>query len=183
MLLTADAGWRLECLGMPQLFHGEESRLSDWRTIIRPYADFFNDDLVVQMPAVEVAADETRNDDPIPSQIRTSAALYYMLVLLRRDESLNIVVNVGVCEGLLARRRLILRCDSAAATRLAGGMMSRNFAEDNQWSLELFERELLRYEQREGEQGLASLANRHCHEWLGEKVLLRTISCSTRRSI
>ena len=45
------------------------------------------------MPAVEVAADETRNDDPIPSQIRTSAALYYMLVLLTRYEPLNIAIT------------------------------------------------------------------------------------------
>ena len=74
-----------------------------------------------------------------------------MLVLLTRNEPLNIVVNSGAGEGLLAWRRLVQRYDSAAATRLAGlllNLMNWSFAGDIQSRMELFDRELQRYETR-----------------------------------
>ena len=43
-----------------------------------------------------------------------------MVVLLTRNEPLNVVVDSGNGEGLDAWRRLVQRCDSAAATRLSG---------------------------------------------------------------
>ena len=64
---------------------------------------------------------------------------------------LNIVVNSGAGEGLLAWRRLVQRYDSAAATRLAGrllNLMNWSFAGDIQSRMELFDRELQRYETR-----------------------------------
>ena len=50
-----------------------------------------------------------------------------MLVLLTRSEPLNIVMNRGNGEWLVAWRRLAWRLDSTAATRLSGillGFMS-----------------------------------------------------------
>ena len=50
--------------------------------------------------------------------------LYYMLVLLTRGEALNIVINSGVGEGLLAWKRLTARYEPAVKTRLAGLLMN-----------------------------------------------------------
>ena len=86
----------------------------------------------------------------ISLDVEASVALYYMLVLLTRNEPLNIVVNSGAGEGLLAWRRLVQGYDSAAATRLAGllDLMNWSFAGDIQSRMELFDRELQRCETR-----------------------------------
>eukprot|EP00974_Lingulodinium_polyedra_P118413 11167054-Lingulodinium_polyedra.AAC.1 len=109
------------------------------------------------MPTVETSAVEADARNAAlgsDGERRASVALYYMLVLLARGEALNIVVNSGNGEGLLAWRRLVRRYDSAVATRLAGlllALMNWSFAGDIQSRLELFEREVLRYEARSGE--------------------------------
>ena len=64
---------------------------------------------------------------------------------------MNIVVNSGAGEGLLAWRRLVQRYASAAATRLANlllNLMNWSFAGDIHSRMELFDRELQRYETR-----------------------------------
>ena len=98
----------------------------------------------------EVEAQAKRNSDMRDQlDVEASVALYYMLVLLTRNEPLNIVVNSGAGEGLLASRRLVQRYDSAAATRLAGLLLNLiywSFAGDIQSRMELFDRELQRYE-------------------------------------
>ena len=119
---------------------------------MKAYAALCNASLVSAMPASEVEAQEKRNSDLRDQlDVEASVALYYMLVLLTRNEPLNIVVNSGAGEGLLAWRCLVQRYDSAAATRLAGlllNLMNWSFAGDNQSRMELFDRELQRYETR-----------------------------------
>ena len=139
-------------LGRPDTFDGSESKWGDWRTVMKAYAALCNASLVSAMPASEVEAQEKRNSDLRDQlDVEASVALYYMLVLLTRNEPLNIVVNSGAGEGLLAWRRLVQRYDSAAATRLAGlllNLMNWSFAGDIQSRMELFDRELQRYETR-----------------------------------
>ena len=116
---------------------------------MKAYAALCNASLVTAMLATEVEAQEKRNSDLRDQlDVEASVALYYMLVLLTRNEPLNIVVNSGAGEGLLAWRRLVQRYDSAAATRLAGlllNLMNWSFAGDIQSRMELFDRELQRY--------------------------------------
>ena len=139
-------------LGRPDTFDGSESKWGDWSTVMKAYAALCNASLVSAMPASEVEAQEKRNSDLRDQlDVEASVALYYMLVLLTRNEPLNIVVNSGAGEGLLAWRRLVQRYDSAAATRLAGlllNLMNWSFAGDIQSRMELFDRELQRYETR-----------------------------------
>ena len=139
-------------LGRPDTFDGSESKWDDWSTVMKAYAALCNASLVSAMPASEVEAQEKRNSDLRDQlDVEASVALYYMLVLLTRNEPLNIVVNSGAGEGLLAWRRLVQRYDSAAATRLAGlllNLMNWSFAGDIQSRMELFDRELQRYETR-----------------------------------
>ena len=139
-------------LGRPDTFDGSESKWSDWSTVMKAHAALCNASLVTAMPASEVEAQEKRNSDLRDQlDVEASVALYYMLVLLTRNEPLNIVVNSGAGEGLLAWRRLVQRYDSAAATRLAGlllKLMNWSFAGDIQSRMELFDRELQRYETR-----------------------------------
>ena len=49
-----------------------------------------------------------------------SSSLSYMLVLLPRNEPWNVVENSGNGEGLVAWRRLVQHCDSAAVTPPSG---------------------------------------------------------------
>ena len=139
-------------LGRPDTFDGSESKWGDWSTVMKAYAALCNASLVSAMPASEVEAQEKRNSDLRDQlDVEASVALYCMLVLLTRNEPLNIVVNSGAGEGLLAWRRLVQRYDSAAATRLAGlllNLMNWSFAGDIQSRMELFDRELQRYETR-----------------------------------
>ena len=139
-------------LGRPDTFDGSESKWGDWSTVMKAYAALCNASLVSAMPASEVEAQEKRNSDLRDQlDVEASVALYYMLVLLTRNEPLNIVVKSGAGEGLLAWRRLVQRYDSAAATRLAGlllNLMNWSFAGDIQRRMELFDRELQRYETR-----------------------------------
>ena len=139
-------------LGRPDTFDGSESKWGDWSTVMKAYAALCNASLVSAMPSSEVETQEKRNSE-LRDQlgVEASVALYYMLVLLTRNEPLNIVVNSGAGEGLLAWRCLVQRYDSAAATRLAGlllNLMNWSFAGDIQSRMELFARELQRYETR-----------------------------------
>ena len=103
-------------LGRPDTFDGSESKWGDWITVMKAYAALCNASLVSAMPASEVEAQEKRNSDLRDQlDVEASVALYYMLVLLTRNEPLNIMVNSGAGEGLLAWRRLVQRYDSAAA--------------------------------------------------------------------
>ena len=88
-------------LGRPDTFDGSESKWGDWITVMKAYA-LCNASLVTAMPATEVEAQEKRNSDLRDQlDVEASVALYYMLVLLTRNEPLNIVVNSGAGEGLL----------------------------------------------------------------------------------
>ena len=96
------------------------------------------------MPASEVESQEKRNSDLRDQlDVEANVALHYMLVLLTRNGPLNIVVNSGAGEGLLAWQRLVQSYDSAAATRLAGlllNLMNWSFAGDIQSRMELCDR-------------------------------------------
>ena len=73
---------------------------------MKAYAALCNTSLVSAMLASEVEAQEKRNSDLRDQlDLEASVALYSMLVLLTRIEPLNIVVNSGAGEGLLAWSR------------------------------------------------------------------------------
>ena len=111
------------CLGTgPDVFHREEAEWEDWSTVMRAYSGLCDLQLAFSMPAAEVVASEA---DILSIALHqsvgdSSSSLYVLLVWLTRNEPLNIVVNSGSGEGLVAWRRLAQRHDSAAVTRLSG---------------------------------------------------------------
>ena len=84
-------------LSRPDTFDGSESKWGDWGTVMKAYAALCNASLVSAMPASEVEAQEKRNSDLRDQlDVEASVALYHMLVLLTRNEPLNIVFNTTV---------------------------------------------------------------------------------------
>ena len=96
-------------LGKPDVFHGEEARWVDGDACVLWLCD---PQLAVSIPAVEVVTilsivfSQSGED--------ASSSLFCMFVLLTRNEPMNIVVNSGKGEGLVAWRRLAQRKSSAA---------------------------------------------------------------------
>ena len=115
------------------------------------------------MLAAEATVDQPLNSTITDTETQAaSSQLYFMLVLVTRGEPLNIVVNSGSGEGLVAWKRLVKRYEGASATRLAGTLlqlMNWSFAGDVQSRIELFEREVLLYEEFRGRQ--QELAHRY----------------------
>ena len=74
---------------------------------MKAYAALCNTSLVSAMLVSEVEAPQEKRNSDLRDQLdlEASVALYYMLVLLTRIEPLNIVVNSGAGEGLLAWSR------------------------------------------------------------------------------
>ena len=107
-------------LGRPDVFQGDESKWADWSTVLRAYGGICNSELLKAMPLAEAEAGDVSNAAVSkPEVVTASNQLYFMLVLITRNEPLNIVVNAGSGEGLLAWRRLVDRYEGSSATRLA----------------------------------------------------------------
>jgi len=142
-------------LGRPDVFVGDDSRWPDWSTVVRAYSNVCNEKLAIAMPLAESTPDQPLNVTITdPETVAASTQLYYMLVLVTRAEPLNIVVNSGSGEGLVAWKRLVERYEGATATRLAGTLlqlMNWSFSGDVQSRIELFEREVLLYEKKSSE--------------------------------
>ncbi|CAK0888783.1 unnamed protein product [Prorocentrum cordatum] len=149
-------------LGKPDVFTGEEHKWNDWKVIFKAYCGVVNADLLAGMRLAE-SADEAsvQNDDFLEENMRqASQQLCYILLLLCRQHPLTTIVNAGENEGFQARRKLVEYYEPNARSRIAGQLLhllNFSFTGDVEDRLGLFERELLRYEQRSGEAITASM--------------------------
>ncbi|CAK0882798.1 unnamed protein product, partial [Prorocentrum cordatum] len=149
-------------LGKPDVFTGEEHKWNDWKVIFKAYCSVVNADLLAGMRLAE-SADEAsdQNDDFLEENMRqASQQLYYILLLLCRQHPLTTIVNAGENEGFQAWRKLVEYYEPNARSRIAGqllNLLNFSFTGDVEDRLALFERELLRYEQRSGEAIAASM--------------------------
>eukprot|EP00971_Amphidinium_carterae_P330780 6463992-Amphidinium_carterae.2 len=85
-----------------------------------------------------------------------SRQLYYVLLLLTRQQPMTLIINAGEQEGLLAWRRLLEHYEPHQRTRFAGqllSLLSWDFGDINDVEnrIESFEREALRYESQSTE--------------------------------
>eukprot|EP00971_Amphidinium_carterae_P046061 906338-Amphidinium_carterae.1 len=104
---------------------------------------------------------ETQNTEfPISALDAGDAAvsrqLYYVLLLLTRQQPMTLIINSGEQEGLLAWRRLLEHYEPHQRTRFAGqllSLLSWDFGDINdvENKIESFEREALRYESQSTE--------------------------------
>ncbi|CAK0830057.1 unnamed protein product [Prorocentrum cordatum] len=149
-------------LGKPDVFTGEEHKWNDWKVIFKAHCGVVNADLLAGMRLAE-SADEAsvQNDDFLEENMgQASQQLYYILLLLCRQHLLTTIVNAGENEGFQAWRKLVEYYEPNARSRIAGqllNLLNFSFAGDVEDWLALFERELLRYEQRSGEAITASM--------------------------
>ncbi|CAK0826156.1 unnamed protein product [Prorocentrum cordatum] len=149
-------------LGKPDVFTGEEHKWNDWKVIFKAYCGVVSADLLAGMRLAE-SADEAsvQNDDFLEENMRqASQQLYYILLLLCRQHPLTTIVNAGENEGFQAWRKLVEYYEPNARSRIAGqllNLLNFSFTGDVEDRLALFERELLRYEQRSGEAIAASM--------------------------
>ncbi|CAK0885065.1 unnamed protein product [Prorocentrum cordatum] len=148
-------------LGKPDVFTGEEHKWNDWKVIFKAYCGVVIADLLAGMRLAE-SADEAsvQNDDFLEENMRqASQQLYYILLLLCRQHPLTTIVNAGENEGFQAWRKLVEYYEPNARSRIAGqllNLLNFSFTGDVEDRLALFERELLRHEQRSGEALYAS---------------------------
>ncbi|CAK0838042.1 unnamed protein product, partial [Prorocentrum cordatum] len=149
-------------LGKPDVFTGEEHKWNDRKVIFKAYCGVVNADLLAGMRLAE-SADEAsvQNDDFLEENMRqASQQLYYILLLLCRQHPVTTIVNAGENEGFQAWRKLVEYYEPNARSRIAGqlpNLLNFSFTGDVEDRLALFERELLRYEQRSGEAITASM--------------------------
>ncbi|CAK0865359.1 unnamed protein product, partial [Prorocentrum cordatum] len=149
-------------LGKPDVFTGEEHKWNVWKVIFKAYCGVVNADLLAGMRLAE-SVDEAsvQIDDFIEENMRqASQQLYYILLLLCRQHPLTTIVNAGENEGFQAWRKLVEYYEPNARSRFAGqllNLLNFSFTGDVEDRLALFERELLRYEQRSGEAIAASM--------------------------
>eukprot|EP00971_Amphidinium_carterae_P309626 6153331-Amphidinium_carterae.1 len=145
-------------LGKPDVFNGELQKFNDWKVIAKAYASCINPRMGILM---ETAAGASREDDIMNINLDAidkgiSTQLYYILLLLTRQQPMTLVVNSGEQEGLIAWRRILFHYEPDQHTRYAGillNLLSFNFSEgDVEAKMELFEREIIRYEAQSKEQ-------------------------------
>ncbi|CAK0847058.1 unnamed protein product [Prorocentrum cordatum] len=149
-------------LGKPDVFTGEEHKWNDWKVIFKAYCGVVNADLLAGMRLAENADEASvQIGDFIEENMRqASQQLRYILLLLCRQHPLTTIANAGESEGFQAWRKLVEYYEPNARSRIAGqllNLLNFTFAGDVEDRLELFERDLLRYEQRSGEAISASM--------------------------
>ena len=138
-------------LGRPSSFDGDDAKWTDWSIVVKGYCAVAHRQLGPLMQQAEEA-----DSDAVVMVARLDGAnseacrqLYYILLLLCTSTALNIVVNAGQFEGLLAWRRLHQRYEPKVRTRFAGQMLELlnwSFEGDVQQRLELFERAVTKFE-------------------------------------
>ncbi|CAK0896231.1 unnamed protein product [Prorocentrum cordatum] len=130
--------------------------------IFKAYCGVVNADLLAGMRLAE-SVDEASvhiGDFIEESMRQASQQLYYILLLLCRQHPLTTIVNAGENEGFQAWRKLVKYNEPNARSRIAGqlqNLLNFAFTGDVEDRLALFERELLRCEQRSGEAISASM--------------------------
>ena len=140
-------------IGKPDTFDGHKG-WKDWSIVLKSYAGAINPNLQLLMEQAAQAASPMLNATLSHDQAQLSAQLYYILVMVCKSTALTRVVNAGPSEGLEAWRTLVHHHEPASATRHAGlllELLSFSFEGDIQERLELFDRDVHRYEQSSNE--------------------------------
>ena len=88
-------------LGRPEQFQGEESKWSDWGVVARAYASLIVPHLTDLLVQAEGGVEEKEVLNAVLTQEKAamSTQLYYVLLMLCRQEPRNIVINSGGGEG------------------------------------------------------------------------------------
>ena len=138
-------------LGKPDTFSGEQGRWSDWKTVMTAYCAVISDRLGMLMQSIEDGTVSNLRRASLAGQDPAlSAQLFYILVMITRQQALTLVTNSGPQEGFLAWQRLIEHFEPTAKTRQAGqllALLSWNFGHgDIQSQVELFDAAAHKYE-------------------------------------
>ena len=141
-------------LGKPDHFDGSVNKWADWSVILRAYCSVAHPGLGPLMEMAEAADEAT---EPVRASLPTTAdrdaatQLYYILVLICKAAALNMVINAGKGEGLVAWKRLCSHYEPGVRTRQVGllvELLAFNFSGDIESRLEEFDRAISRYDER-----------------------------------
>ena len=143
-------------LGKPDTFSGEQGRWSDWKTVTTAYCAVISDRLGTLMQSIEDGSASNLKRALLTGQDpELGAQLFYILVMITRQQALTLVKNSGPQEGFLAWQRFIEHFEPTAKTRQAGqllALLSWNFSHgDIQSQVELFDAAAHKYEVRAGD--------------------------------
>eukprot|EP00971_Amphidinium_carterae_P012579 247496-Amphidinium_carterae.1 len=142
-------------LGKPKVFEGNETKWHDFRVVFKAYCACLNQRLGVLMSGVETNTTGNFVNSGLDQRYAScSIQLYYILLLLCRQQPLTMIVNAGEQEGLTAWQRLVEQYEPQQRTRFAGqlqALLSWKFVGDIEGRIEAFERRILRYEHASGE--------------------------------
>ena len=136
-----------KALGKPDHFSGPGWR--DWSIVFRSYMAALQPGLSALMEKAEHSEDVVTNAALSPDQIAASTQLYFCLVMICKDSALTRIINAGQNEGLSAWRALCRFHEpttSARSAALLQEVLAFSFEGELQSRLELFDREVARYE-------------------------------------
>jgi len=143
-------------LGKPEQYSGDEAKWADWRIVTKAYAGLITATMPALLEQAESTDDERNVINAVLGQEKevSSMQLYYVLLMLCRNEPLNLIVNAGEGEGACAWYRLHKRYETSAKSHVAASLqqlLSWDFKGDVSQRLELFNRMVARYRQRSGD--------------------------------
>ena len=140
-------------IGKPETFDGIKG-WRDWSTVFSAYCSAINPSLQALMMHAREELTPCLNATLPTEHGASSAQLYFMLVMTCKDAALTRVINAGQAEGLEAWRSLYQHFEPRSSTRHAGLLMdllSVDLSGDIQAKIELFNRDVVRYETSSGE--------------------------------
>eukprot|EP00971_Amphidinium_carterae_P314761 6256819-Amphidinium_carterae.1 len=95
-------------LGKPEVFEGNETKWHDFRVVFKAYCFCVNQRFGVLMSGIEAYISGSYVKSTLdPRDVSCSTQLYYILLLLCRQQPLTLVFNAGEQEGLTAWQRLV----------------------------------------------------------------------------
>ena len=140
-------------IGKPEQFKSDPAEYSDWSFVFKAYMSCISTNYIGLFERIEASRVPMPNRLLDANDKALSAQLYYVLAMLVKGRALDIIQNSGPGEGVEAFRKLEETYHPKVASRFVGSLtliLSTRFSSDIESELELFEKNIRRYEQESG---------------------------------
>ena len=140
-------------LGKPEQFKGDQKDYADWSFVFKSYMSCVSTKFIQLFERIESSRVPLFNRMLDENDKALSTQMYYVLAMLVKGRALDIIQNTGVGEGAEAFRKLEETYHPRIASRFVGSLslvLSTRFGSDTEAELELFEKNIRRYEQESG---------------------------------
>ena len=140
-------------IGKPEQFKSDPAEYSDWSFVFKAYMSCISTNYIGLFERIEASRVPMPNRLLDANDKALSAQLYYVLAMLVKGRALDIIQNSGPGEGVEAFKKLEETYHPKVASRFVGSLtliLSTRFSSDIESELELFEKNIRRYEQESG---------------------------------